>query len=118
MRLVDDATLRPGLMGLARGSTAVALIYSKLGKRSGAHLNPATTFTFFRLEKIKPADALFYVAAQFAGAISGVYVAGIALGGWLCFITTIRNDASFDAISGKGTPINFVIVRQYYNAAI
>ena len=83
VRLIDDATLRRCLMGLAMGSTAVALIYSKLGKRSGAHMNPATTFTFFRLAKIEPVDAIFYAAAQFAGAISGVYVASIALGGWL-----------------------------------
>src|SRR5436309_14932778 len=83
VRLIDDATLRRCLMGLAMGSTAVALIYSKLGKRSGAHMSPATTFTFFRLAKIEPIDASFYAAAQFAGAVTGVYVASIALGGWL-----------------------------------
>ena len=46
-------------------------------------MNPATTFTFFRLAKIEPIDAIFYAAAQFAGAVTGVYVASIALGGWL-----------------------------------
>lgn len=83
VRLVQNATLLRFLMGVAMGSTAVALIYSKLGRRSGAHMNPATTFTFLRLRKIAPVDALFYVAAQFVGAIAGVYVASIALGRWL-----------------------------------
>ena len=32
-----------GLMGLAMGLTAMALIYSPWGRRSGAHLNPAGT---------------------------------------------------------------------------
>ena len=33
-------------MGIAMGLTAVALIYSPLGARSGAHMNPAVTLTF------------------------------------------------------------------------
>jgi len=67
-------------MGLAMGTTAIALIYSPLGKRSGAHLNPATTFTFFRLKKIEPIDAAFYTLFQFAGGITGVMLARVAFG--------------------------------------
>src|SRR5262245_17366751 len=83
VRVVGDPTLRRMSMGLAMGSTAVALIYSKFGKRSGAHLNPATTLTFFRLGKIDSRDAAFYVAAQFVGGIAGVAVASATLGAWL-----------------------------------
>src|SRR2546430_8485156 len=36
-----DPTVRRALMGLAMGLTAIALIHSPWGKRSGAHLNPA-----------------------------------------------------------------------------
>jgi aquaporin Z len=60
------------LMGLLMGATAVALIYSPWGRRSGAHMNPSVTLTFLRLGKIAPADAAFYVAAQFAGGILAV----------------------------------------------
>ncbi|MEB3211457.1 MAG: aquaporin, partial [Leptolyngbyaceae bacterium] len=42
------------------------------GKRSGAHINPAVTLTFFRLKKIAPWDAFFYVLAQFIGGLVGV----------------------------------------------
>lgn len=59
-------------MGSAMGVTAMAIIYSPWGKRSGAHINPAVTLTFFRLGKIAPADALFYVLAQFMGGWLGV----------------------------------------------
>ncbi len=45
-------------MGVAMGLTAAALIYSPLGGRSGAHMNPALTLTFLRLGKVAPADAV------------------------------------------------------------
>ena len=64
------------LMGLAMGSTAVALNYSAWGKRSGAHYNPAVTLTFTRLGKVAPRDAAGYIAAQFVGAVIGVMLAG------------------------------------------
>src|SRR3989442_2293189 len=83
VRLIQNPIQLRVLMGLAMGTTAVALIYSRFGKRSGAHMNPAVTLTFLRLEKIAPVDALFYAAAQFAGAITGVGIASIVLGGWL-----------------------------------
>jgi aquaporin Z len=71
---------RRALMGLAMGSTAIAIIYSPWGKRSGAHFNPAVTWTFYRLGKIEGWDALFYLLAQFAGGVLGVMVAILALG--------------------------------------
>src|SRR5262245_50284022 len=83
VRLVRNPTLLRTLMGMAMGSTSAALVYSKFGKRSGAHLNPSTTLTFLRLGKVEPIDALFYISAQFAGGILGVFASSIVLGGWL-----------------------------------
>src|SRR5678815_2582646 len=54
VRVIQNPVLLRVLMGLAMGTTAVALIYSPLGKRSGAHMNPSTTLTFLRLGKIRP----------------------------------------------------------------
>src|ERR1043166_8954154 len=56
--------LRRALTGMAMGLTAIALIYSPWGKQSGAHMNPAFTLTFFRLGKVAPWDAAFYIIAQ------------------------------------------------------
>jgi aquaporin Z len=69
---LPDAFLRRALMGCAMGATLAALVYNPLGQRSGAHYNPAFTLTFWRLGKVAPLDALFYGAAQFAGAALGV----------------------------------------------
>jgi aquaporin Z len=71
------------LMGLAMGLTAVAIIYSPLGKRSGAHMNPAVTFTFWRLGKVETWDAFFYVLSQFVGGIAGVLLVHAALRSWV-----------------------------------
>jgi aquaporin Z len=72
---------RRALMGLAMGATVIAIILSPWGKQSGAHCNPAITLTFYRLGKVRFWDALFYGAAQFLGAISGVAIARVALHG-------------------------------------
>jgi aquaporin Z len=80
-RLIPDPILRRALTGLAMGLTAVAIVYSPFGQQSGAHFNPAVTLTFFRLGKIAGWDALFYACAQFAGAVAGVGLAALLLGG-------------------------------------
>lgn len=77
---IPDPLIRRLLMGLAMGTTAIVLVYSRWGMRSGAHFNPAVTLTFFRLGKIEPADAMFYVIAQFLGAVAGVLAVDLAIG--------------------------------------
>jgi aquaporin Z len=66
--------------GIAMGLTAVGIISSPWGQRSGAHMNPALTLTFLSLGKVAPWDALFYVLAQFAGGISGVVLSRSVIG--------------------------------------
>lgn len=80
---IADPFFRRVLMGLAMGLTAVGIVYSPWGKRSGAHFNPSVTLTFFRLGKIEKWDAVFYVLAQFAGGIAGVAIASLTLKGML-----------------------------------
>jgi aquaporin Z len=77
---ISDATVRRVLGGFAMGITAVALIYSPWGQRSGAHMNPAVTLTFLRLGKIKRWDALFFALAQFVGGCIGVLLVAALLG--------------------------------------
>jgi len=69
---IADADLRRVLGGIAMGLTAIGLIYSPWGKRSGAHMNPAVTLGFLVLGKIRPRDAGYYIAAQFIGGLVGV----------------------------------------------
>jgi aquaporin Z len=79
---ISNPLLRRFLMGLAMGSTAIAIIYSPWGKQSGAHINPSTTLTFFRLGKVATSDAVFYVAFQFLGGLAGALLASVLLSTW------------------------------------
>lgn len=68
------------LMGAAMGVTAIAIILSPMGRRSGAHFNPAVSITFLFLGKMHRLDALFYVIAQFVGGAFGVFIARLLIG--------------------------------------
>ena len=77
---VDDALTRRALTGIAMGCTLIGLVYSPWGQRSGAHMNPSVTLTFFTLGKIQPWDAAFYITAQFVGGLAGVFLSEVLLG--------------------------------------
>jgi aquaporin Z len=79
LRLIPNAALRRLLMGIAMGITAIGIIRSPIGQRSGAHFNPAITMTYLRLGKIDVWDALFYVVFQFMGGVFGVAVSALVL---------------------------------------
>jgi aquaporin Z len=90
--------VRRMLMGLAMGLTAVALIYSPWGRRSGAHFNPATTLTFWRLGKVRNIDAAAYAIAQALGGATGVAMAAVIVGPALGhpairYVTTVPGSA-------------------------
>jgi len=69
---IASADLRRVIGGIVMGLTAIGLIYSPWGKRSGAHMNPAVTLGFLLLGKIRARDAAYYIAAQFTGGTIGV----------------------------------------------
>jgi aquaporin Z len=90
--------LRRFVMGLAMGLTAIAIIYSPWGKQSGAHINPSTTLTFYRLGKVAPWDAFFYVLFQFIGGIIGAFAATMVLSAWVShpsvnYVVTVPGEA-------------------------
>ncbi len=70
---IANGDLRRFLIGVAMGTTAIALIYSPWGKQSGAHMNPAVTLTFYRLGKVQSLDMLCYILFQCLGGLLGVY---------------------------------------------
>jgi aquaporin Z len=82
-RMVANPVLRRLLMGLAMGGSAIAIIYSPWGKRSGAHINPSTTLAFFRLGRVSKIDAALYTASQFAGGLMGAIMASLVLAPWV-----------------------------------
>lgn len=110
-----DTPVRTILMGIAMGSTAIAIICSPWGKRSGAHFNPAVTITFFRLGKIKAMDAAFYVAAQFIGGVIGVAIAWLIFGrlledGTVNFVVTMPGSYGVGAAFAAEVIISFFMM--------
>jgi aquaporin Z len=115
VRALPDPLGRRALFGLAMGVTAVAIIYSPPGKRSGGHINPAVTLAFLALHKVRPRDAALYVLAQVAGATGGVLVAWAVLGSRLAhpavhFLTTRPGAAGAIAAFGAEAAISFVLM--------
>lgn len=77
---IEQPIMRRLLGGLAMALTFLAIVCSKWGKRSGAHLNPSVTLTFWVLGKIGSSDALFYILFQFLGGLAGVLLAEFVIG--------------------------------------
>jgi aquaporin Z len=107
--------LRRAVMGAAMGLTAIAIVYSPFGRRSGAHFNPCVTLTFLRLGKVAPSDALLYVSAQLAGAIGGVAVAAFALGPALAdpavrYVVTVPGPGGLAIAFAAEAAISFVLM--------
>ncbi len=83
LHMLPSSAVRRLLMGIAMGATAILIIHSPMGKRSGAHFNPSITLTYFRLGKIGQWDAVFYVLFQFLGGAFGVALSALCLGSTL-----------------------------------
>lgn len=73
--IVASPVARRGVIGLGMAATAVVLIYSPWGRRSGAHMNPAATLALARLGLMPACSVPAYIAAQFLGGALGVWAA-------------------------------------------
>ncbi|MEU1415206.1 aquaporin [Streptomyces sp. NPDC046994] len=71
-RLVVDAVVS--------GTAVALLIVSPFGRRSGGHMNPAVSLTFWLMGALPGRDAAAYAAAQLAGSLTGVAVGRLVWG--------------------------------------
>ncbi|MFD5573483.1 MIP/aquaporin family protein [Streptomyces cadmiisoli] len=62
-------------VGAVVGVLVTGLILSPLGRRSGAHMNPAISFAMWRLGKLPGAAVVPYTVAQLTGSLLGVFAA-------------------------------------------
>jgi len=81
-RHIPSAALRRLITGSIFATAGALVVYSRLGRRSGGHFNPAVTLAFHRLGKITTRDAVAYVAAQSLGAMLGAFVVWLVWGAW------------------------------------
>jgi aquaporin Z len=112
---IPSATVRRVLIGVGMGLTAVALIYSPIGKRSGAHMNPAVTVTFWRLGRVAPWDAAFYILAQLVGGTVGVVLSWGLFPAAVShpavnFVTTVPGDAGVGGAFAGEALISFLLM--------
>ena len=99
--------LRRVPLGLCMGAYIAGISYSPWGQRSGSHINPSVTWTFFSLGKIKLRDALFYTLAQFAGAIFAAQLMKAMLGEWYAH-PSVNYTATVPGREVIGTELAFV----------
>jgi len=115
LALLPSPALRRALVGLAMGGTAIGIIYSPWGRRSGAHMNPAITLAFLRLGKILPWDALYYAVFQVLGGLGGVLLTAAVLGAAFCrppvnFVVTVPGPAGVPAAAIGEAVISVLIM--------
>ncbi|HET9689654.1 MAG TPA: aquaporin [Acidimicrobiales bacterium] len=82
--------LRLVLLGVVFGALAAAVALSPVGRRSGAHLNPAVTLGFFLRKHTSWRDLLGYAGAQTAGALVAAAVFRVVWGSWAAGVHTAR----------------------------
>ena len=78
---IDSQLARHALTGLFMALVTAAILTPGWARRSGGHINPAVTWTFWRLGRIGGWDAVFYTAAQFLGAVIAPALLLLVLGG-------------------------------------
>jgi aquaporin Z len=120
--LLEHVPGAPGraLGGIAMGLTAVGIISSPWGQRSGAHMNPAFTLMFLSLRKIAPCDAFFYIVAQFAGGIAGVLVSAWIIGPRLAgirYVVTVPGPRGAWAAFAGEFAISFLLIAIILNVS-
>ncbi|WP_321475745.1 aquaporin [uncultured Paludibaculum sp.] len=112
---IDNGLVRRILGGLAMGLTAIGIICSPWGRRSGAHMNPAFTFTFYMLGKIERWDAVFYAMAQLAGGVAGVAISSLLIGlplrdSPVNYVATVPGDSGVATAFLGETLISFILI--------
>jgi aquaporin Z len=78
--LVPSASLRLLLTGGLFAGTGALVTLSPVGRRSGAHLNPAVSLAFFAEGHLAVPDLVGYVVAQCLGALAGTATLAVAWG--------------------------------------
>lgn len=67
--LKDYPLIRRVPLGIILG-IYIAIVVLAFGNKSGAHINPSVTWSFYRLGKINFSNAMLFTMAQFAGAVA------------------------------------------------
>jgi len=70
-RLVPNVVVRNALTAFLFGTIGSVIALSRIGRESGAHINPAVTLAFWLMRKLDMRAAVGYMVAQMLGACVG-----------------------------------------------
>lgn len=98
VHLLPDPAVRRALTGFLFGATGGAIALSRVGKESGAHINPVVTLAFWMRRSLPGRVALGYALAQMVGAVVGA----LSLLLWGVMADGARTAAT---VPGPGGPI-------------
>jgi aquaporin Z len=102
-KLIPDIMVRRIITGFLFGTTGASIALSKIGKMSGAHINPAVTMVFWLFRKIEGRLAITYVLAQLTGAVAGCLL--------LFLWGTMGRSVDYGAtLPGEGYPFSTVVL--------
>lgn len=92
--IVPNVLLRSALTGFLFGCIGGGIALSRVGKESGAHINPAVTVGFWLWRKLDGRATIGYIVAQMVGAVLGAIplLAWGAMGRSVEFGATIPGD--------------------------
>jgi len=102
-------------MGLLMGLTLIGIVYSPWGSRSGAHLNPAFSVTFYSLGKMSLIDTVAYSISHFIGGALGMACSYLTLGRWIAnpavnYVVTVPGPRGAAAAFGGEFIISFSLL--------
>ena len=77
---IADIDIALVVIGILSGTIVTALMFSRPGKRSGAHMNPAVTVALWLMAALPGRSVPLYVAAQLVGSAAGTGIGRLVWG--------------------------------------
>jgi aquaporin Z len=113
--IISSDIIRRILTGIAMGVTAIGIISSPWGRRSGAHINPSVTLTMLLLKNIKSIDVVFYILFQTIGGTAGVLLIVLLLPDYMAhasvqYVVTVPGKAGVAGALAGECIISFIMM--------
>jgi len=109
---LPDVPIRRALTGLLFGATGMCIALSRVGKVSGAHINPVVSIAFWAEGALSLRALVAYVGSQLAGAVIGCapLLAWQAVGASVSVAGTYPGPAGIVAAFAGETAATFVLI--------